>query len=137
MHSSDRNELRKVFFDAWQKHLRKLPVEMLETQIIDILLQHPEYHELLSHPENFQEKDFDEHNPFLHLSLHLALREQLATNRPAGIQQIFQTLCKKKQNTLDAEHQMIECLAEVLWEAQRSGVMPSEENYLERLKQIV
>ena len=71
MYSAERNELRKVFFEAWRKHQNQLVIEPLEEKIIHIILKHPEYHALLNQPEDFQEKDFDETNPFLHMSLHL------------------------------------------------------------------
>jgi hypothetical protein len=136
MTQSDRDESRQFFFTAWQKHLTKTPVEPLEAQIIEIILQHPEYHDLLSHPENNQNKDFTQDNPFLHMGLHLALREQISTNRPAGIQAIYQTLIAKHGDTLYVEHQMMECLAMILWQSQRSSAMPSEEQYLENLKKL-
>lgn len=136
MFSNDRHHMRQVFFDAWQKHLNKRPLEPLEAQIVDIILQHPEYHLLLSDPERFQTKDFDGENPFLHLSLHLALREQLATNRPVGIVGVYERLCFRVGDALEAEHLMMGCLGEVIWQAQRSGRMPEEEVYLDELKKL-
>lgn len=137
MTQSDRNEARKIFFTAWQKHQAQTPVEPLEAQIIEIILQHPEYHHLLNDLENNLDKDFTEENPFLHLSLHLALREQVSTNRPAGIQSIYQTLLNKHGDTLFVEHKMIEVLAVILWKSQRSGSMSSEEEYLENLRKLL
>ena len=134
MYSSERNKLRHVIFTAWQKHLQKQLLEPLEAQIVDVVLCHPEYHEMLTDADQFQDQDFGDTNPFLHLSLHLALREQIATNRPAGILQVYETLCKKLNNPLAAEHSMMECLEEVLWEAQRTSVAPDENLYLEKLK---
>ena len=134
--SNNRNEARNIFFTAWQKHLQKSPVEKLEAQIIDIILQHPEYHYILNDPDTYQTKDFEGENPFLHLSLHLALYEQISTDRPHGIKQIYQDLCEKFPDALTTQHSMMKCLAEVLWEAQQTGVMPDENNYLSRLRAI-
>ena len=132
MHPSDRNESRKIFFTAWQKHLQKLPVEPLESQIIAIILAHPEYHALFSNPDDFQQQDFDETNPFLHVSLHLAVREQIATDRPTGIKHVFQKL----GGNITAEHKMMECLAQMLWNIQHAGATADEEIYLETLKKL-
>jgi hypothetical protein len=137
MFSNDRNELRQVFFSAWRKHQQRLPMEPLEAQLIEIILLHPEYQPILDDPENFKAENFAEENPFLHLSLHLAIREQVSTNRPAGIKKFYATLCEKTKNVLLAEHQMMDCLADILWQAQQKGTMPEEEMYLEALKTLL
>lgn len=136
MTTPDRDELRNVFFTAWRKHKEHLPVEPLEAQIIELILSHPEYHEMLTHPETYQAADFAETNPFLHLSLHLAIREQISTNRPAGIVQVYENLCRSYQDYHVVEHKMLECLGQVLWDAQQSGRMPDEQYYLECLRRI-
>jgi hypothetical protein len=136
MFSNDRNQLRKVFFDAWQKHKQQLPLEALDAQLIDIMLLHPEYHAILSDPERFQTEDFLAENPFLHMSLHQAIREQINTNRPVGIKEIFAGLCHKLTDQLLAEHVMMECLGQTLWDAQQNKMMPDEQSYLEKLRKL-
>jgi hypothetical protein len=134
--NEDRNAARNVFFESWRKHNAKEVLEPLEAQIVDLILLHPEYHDVFSNPDNFQEADFDSANPFLHLSLHLAVREQISINRPVGMTAVFQALCVKLQNPHDAEHRILECLGRVLWEAQQSGKPADEEAYLEMLRKI-
>lgn len=136
MFSSERHEIRNMFFTAWKKYLDKLPLEPLEAQIVDVILLHPEYQPIFSHPDRYQDKDFAEANPFFHIGLHLSLREQINTNRPAGIKIIYETLCQRYGDRHEVEHKMMDCLASVLWEAQQSGVMPAEENYLSRLREV-
>jgi hypothetical protein len=136
MFSSDRQQLRKIFFDTWRKHQQHSPLAALDAQLLEIILLHPEYHEILNDPENFAAHDFAEANPFLHMSLHVALHEQTSTDRPAGIKNIYARLCKKFSDVHSAEHQMIEVLAKILWEAQQSGKMPDEETYLDNLKKL-
>ena len=136
MFSQVRDSLREVFFKAWQKHKNQQPIEPIEAQLIDILLQHPEYHPILNNPETYQTKDFADENPFLHLSLHMALREQIQTNRPVGIQAIYQRLCTQYGDNLVAEHLMMPCLEECLWEGQRRGTLPDEQEYLEKLRGV-
>lgn len=136
MYSSDRNEYRKFFFDAWQKHKTKQVLEPLESQLIEIMLSHPEYHGILNDPENNQAKDYDASNPFLHMSLHLGIREQIATNRPNGIKQVYLTLCEKYADVHMTEHKMMEYLAKILWDAQQDKKMPDEVEYLEGLKKL-
>lgn len=136
MFSSDRNEYRKVFFDAWQKHKNNQVLEPVEAQLIEIISLHPEYHAILNDPDNHQEKDYDASNPFLHMSLHLGIREQISTDRPTGIKQIYKDLCQKYQDVHMAEHKMMEHLAKTLWDAQQSGKMPNETIYIEGLKKL-
>jgi hypothetical protein len=136
MFSNDRNEMRKVFFTAWHKHLNQLPLEATETQLVAVILMHPEYHAMLDNPQNFQEENFGTENPFLHLGLHLAIRDQIATDRPAGIKKIYADLLVKHQEIIIAEHAMMSCLEEILWQAQQSGSMPDEKVYLEKLQEM-
>jgi hypothetical protein len=136
MFSSDRNEIRKVFFEAWRKHTQHLPIEPLEAQLIQIILLHPEVHALLAKPQDFSDTDFQEANPFLHLGLHLALREQINTDRPKGIKQLYANLCVKYKDKHSLEHKMMDCLAEILWLAQQSGKAPDEQDYWQLLKKL-
>jgi hypothetical protein len=136
MPTAERDHMRKVFFDAWNKHQAKKFLEPLENQIVEIILQHPQYHEFFSHPDNFEQDHFQEQNPFMHISLHLALHEQISTDRPAGIKAIYSKLCFSLQNSLVVEHKMMDCLASILWDAQTVGKMPDEKVYLEMLLRL-
>jgi hypothetical protein len=136
-----RDELRRVYIDAWRKRRARVPMEPLEAQIADVIALHPEYQAALDNPEAMLERDYSpedgQSNPFLHMGLHLAVRDQVATNRPAGIRGAFDALARKLGTAHDAEHQIIECLAESLWEAQRAGRPPDELAYLERVQQAL
>ena len=134
----DRSELRRMYVDAWQKSRTGAMLSPLEAQIARVIEDHPEYHALMT--SDAVEADFTpeggQSNPFLHMGLHLAIREQVATDRPAGIAALFNDLLVKTGDAHDAEHQAIECLAESLWEAQRENVAPDEQAYLERLRRL-
>ena len=134
----DRTELRKMYADAWQKHLDQRPLSPLEAQIAAVISWHPEYHaEVTSGDlERDYSPDQGHTNPFLHMGLHLGIREQVATNRPAGIAKVHAALLEKTGGPHSAEHQMIEALAETLWEAQNANGMPDEQKYLERLQSL-
>lgn len=136
--SQDRSELRKMYADAWHKLREKLPLSPLEAQIAAIVEWHPEYHADVTSVDFDRDftPDGGQTNPFLHMGLHLGLREQVATNRPAGIARIHEALTAKSGDPHEAEHQMIECLAETLWEAQSQGAAPDEQKYLERLNSL-
>lgn len=135
--SQDRNELRKMYAEAWKKFQLKAPLSALEAQIAQVVLEHPEYHAMVA---GDLQKDFTveaaETNPFLHMGLHLGIREQVSTNRPPGISSVFEQLAVRFGDPLEAEHRMIDCLAETLWEAQRSQQPPDELQYLESLRQL-
>lgn len=136
MPASERDKMRQIFFDTWNKHQKKELLEPLEAQIVTVMTQHPEYYELLNQPENLEHSHFQEQNPFLHMSLHLALQEQITTDRPAGIKAIYSTLCLRLQDPHLVEHKMMDCLAAILWDAETTGKMPDEKNYLEKLKSL-
>jgi len=101
---------------------------------------HPEYQAALERPASVLDRDYlpegGESNPFLHMGLHLAVRDQLATDRPRGIREAFRRAAQRLASEHDAEHRFAECLAEALWEAQRAGRLPDEEAYLQRVRTI-
>ena len=133
----DRSELRKMYSDAWQKHHGHEALSPLEAQIAAVVAEHPEYHDAVT---GDLQQDFSveqgKTNPFLHMGLHLAVRDQVATDRPAGVAAVFAALATKHGDAHSAEHAMIDCLAETLWEAQRQISPPDEQQYLERLRQL-
>jgi len=133
----DRNELRAMYATAWQKHCDGDVLSPLEAQIAQVIADHPEYHTSVS---GDLERDFTVEggkiNPFLHMGLHMGIREQVATNRPAGIASVFGDLAAKTGDAHVAEHRMIDCLAETLWEAQSENRPPDESLYLQRLRQL-
>lgn len=135
----DRTELRRMYAEAWRKQCEKLPMSPLEAQIAAVVDWHPEYHADVVSDDLHKDytPDGGRSNPFLHMGLHLGLREQLATNRPAGIVKIHDVLTAKTGDPHEAEHRMIECLAEALWQAQSRGSPPDEQEYLQRLKRLI
>lgn len=131
----DRGELRRMYADAWQKQLAAAPLTPLEAQIVAVIAEHPEYHAALA---GDLAQDYSVEggatNPFLHMGLHLGIREQVATDRPAGIAAVYRRLAARLGDTHSAEHRMLDCLAEALWEAQRRHCAPDEAVYLRRLQ---
>jgi hypothetical protein len=134
-----RDALRQSYREAWRKRRARVPLQPLEAQIADVVAEHPEYHPLLQSEAGLTQ-DFAPagagENPFLHMGLHLALREQLSTDRPAGIAAIHRRLAASLGSGHAAEHRMIEVLATVLWEAQRGGRGADDLSYLERLRRL-
>jgi hypothetical protein len=127
-----------MYADTWQKRCDKIPLTPLEAQIADVIEWHPEYHADVMSDELNKDytPDAGKTNPFLHMGLHLGIREQIATNRPSGITSIYSTLTARVGDAHLAEHRMIDCLAETLWEAQSQNTAPDEQKYLDRLNHL-
>lgn len=138
MFDPSRDEARRFFFETWRKHRAGVPLEGLERTLIAVLLLHPEYHEMLEQPDRFTDRDWSpesgETNPFLHLSLHLAVEEQVSIDQPPGIRAAVETLTRKHGSDHDARHAVIECLGEVVWHAQRHGTPFDAKLYFECLE---
>jgi hypothetical protein len=135
MFTPSRDEVREMFFGAWRKYREGLPLAGIEAAALDVILQHPEYHAVLEARSRTRDKDYtDETNPFLHMSLHLALEEQLSIDQPPGIAHRLQALVSKFHDRHEALHQGLECLAEMLWRAQRDGTPPDAAAYLSCLE---
>ena len=135
---SDRDELRQMYIDAWRKSCAGELMSPLESQIAQVIQDHPEYQPAMTAEarDETYTPEGGKTNPFLHMGLHLAVREQVATNRPAGIAQVFEQLLAKSGDRHAAEHQALDCLAEALWTAQNNNTAPDEQAYLESLKRL-
>jgi Domain of unknown function (DUF1841) len=136
----NRDQLRRMYLESWRKFTNRAPLEPLEAQVAAVIAEHPEYVHWLESGDEALTAEFTPasggQNPFLHMGLHLAIREQVATNRPPGIAHIHETLTQRMGDRHAAEHAMLEPLAETIWEAQRSGQAPSEVAYLEKLRAL-
>jgi len=134
-----RDEVRQVYLDVWQKMQNNSLLEPMEAIIADIIQIHPEYHNFLGKSEQAKEKDFlpeaGETNPFLHMGMHIALREQASTDRPSGFKDIYESLLRRHK-LHDAEHMMMECLAEALYYSQKNNLPFDELEYLGNLKAL-
>jgi hypothetical protein len=129
-----REEVREMFFATWRKYRAGEPLAGIETLALEAILLHPEYHAVLDAPQRYRDRDYvDETNPFLHMSLHVALLEQLSIDQPPGISSLFEKLQAAKADRHQALHDALECLAETVWRAQRDGVPPDAAAYLECL----
>jgi Domain of unknown function (DUF1841) len=135
MSLSERNELREQILTAWAHAQAGKTITPLEQQIVEVVEEHAEYHSLFENPSAIREKNFTtENNPFLHISLHISLNEQLRTNRPTGIRELFAQFIKKLGDEHRAAHHMMGIMAEIIWDAQQNGQLPDEKIYLKKLQ---
>ncbi|CDZ76084.1 hypothetical protein BN59_00348 [Legionella massiliensis] len=134
-------DTRQLFFTSWQKYRKKQPLEPIEQQLVAVIIDHPEYHSMLEAPAGMTEQSYfpelGQTNPFLHMGLHLTIRDQISTDRPEGILQAYKKLLEKYSDQLTVEHLMMESLAECLWQAQRNSSPPDEKNYLFSLMRLI
>ncbi|MBE0625190.1 MAG: DUF1841 family protein [Burkholderiales bacterium] len=138
MFNPTRDQVRQFFFDAWRKHRERVVLAGMDHLAVDIILMHPEYQHVLDDPERYQEREYrpeaGDTNPFLHMSMHLAIEEQLSIDQPAGLKAEFARLAAKSGDRHATCHVVMECLAEMVWRAQRDSAAPDAQAYLECLK---
>ena len=141
MFSDNRTEIRGVFTRSWAKAGEGVPLEPLEALIVEVARQHPEYHALLGDPETALDRDYlpeqGQTNPFLHMGMHISIREQVQSDRPAGITLLYGQLVARTGDPHEAEHRLMECLGQMLWEAQRRGTPPDERDYLTCARRLI
>jgi Domain of unknown function (DUF1841) len=129
-----RDQVREFFFDVWAKSQAAPPLTPLEQMALAVVIEHPEYHEVLGNPERYRDRvwtpEGGETNPFLHLSLHLAIEEQLSIDQPPGIRAIVGELERKHGSAMDARHEVMDCMVEQVWQAQHNHVAFSNDAYL-------
>jgi Domain of unknown function (DUF1841) len=133
-HSDSREQLRRSYADAWAKRLAHAPLTPLEALITDVIEAHPEYQALIADARKAEEFEAaagsPAENPFLHMGLHLAVREQVSIDRPPGVRELQRQLLSSQGDPHQAEHALMEALGETLWQAQRAGRAPDETQYL-------
>jgi ABC-type uncharacterized transport system permease subunit len=134
MFAPTRDQARNFLFETWAKYRRGEPLAGLEQTAAQVILLHPEYHAILEAPDRYRDQDYGPEsgglNPFLHLSLHLAIAEQLSIDQPRGIRNRFDALAQRVGEH-DALHATLECLGETIWQAQRLNTAPDEQAYLD------
>jgi hypothetical protein len=137
MFSPSRDEARRFLTDAWAKYRAQQPLTDLEKIAAGLIAMHPEYHATFEAPDRHVDRDYPPEsgavNPFLHLSLHLAVAEQLAIDQPPGIRAQFERLRAARGDEHAALHDVLECLGEVVWQAQRTRTPPDGQLYLDCL----
>ena len=139
LYGSDRDDLRRAWVDAWSKSRAGQPLEPMERLLAEIVAEHPEYHAALESVDALAREyppEADRPNPFLHMALHMAIREQLTTDRPHGARALYAKALPRFADAHQLEHAFMECLAETIWDAQRTGTVPDEARYLDRLRRI-
>jgi len=137
MFNPTRDQVRDFFFETWRRYRAGEPLEGAQTLAIEAILLHPEYHAVLDDPQRHAEKEYfpalGETNPFLHLSLHVALAEQLSIDQPVGVRARFEQLLARRGDRHAALHDAVDCLAEMVWRSQRDGTPPDGAAYLDCL----
>ena len=139
LYGSDRDDLRRAWVAAWSKSRAGQALAPLERLLVEVVGEHPEYHPALESPDALKREfppEAGQSNPFLHMGLHVAIREQIATDRPPGVRKLYAKLLPRFADTHGLEHVLMECLAETLWDAQRSGGVPDEARYLRRVRRL-
>jgi len=135
-----REATREVFFSAWQTYRAGQPLHGVQKLVVEVALAHPEYHAVLDDVQSFANRDYTpemgQTNPFLHMGMHIAIAEQLSLDEPRGIRERYASLCARFGDPHAAQHQIMECLGEVLWQAQRDQTRPDTQRYLECLEAL-
>ena len=137
MFNPSRDQVRRFFCEAWRKHRERAILEGAEAVAADLIEQHPEYHALLENPDAAVSQEFTpesgQMNPFLHLSLHLAIADQISIDQPPGIRAAYFAL-RQRLEVHDAEHAILECLGETIWQAQRNGQAMDAAAYVDAVR---
>ncbi len=134
MFQPSREEVRQFFCDTWRKQRAGEILTPMESIAAEWIGEHPEYQQELSDPEQALANDYGpergETNPFLHLSMHLAISEQLSIDQPPGIRAAHQRLIGRLGSPHDAHHAIMDCLGQIMWDSQRNGTPPDSDAYL-------
>ena len=137
MFNPSRDEARDFFFGLWAKSRANVALTALEAMALSVVLEHPEYHAVLDDPERYRDREWrpegGETNPFLHLAMHLAIEEQLSIDQPPGIRAAVDALARRRDSAHAARHDVMDCLAEMIWQVQRHGAAFDNAAYLDCL----
>jgi len=135
MFAPTQHDVRKFFCESYRKLRGGLPLTPMETVAADWIAEHPEYHADLADVDAALAAVFDVEagrtNPFLHLSMHLSISEQVSIDQPRGIKQAYELLAARRGSAHAAQHEVMECLGEMMWTSQRSGLPPDGDKYID------
>jgi hypothetical protein len=138
MFNPSSDDVRRFFCETYRKQQAGEILTPLETMASDWIHHHPEYHEVLADVETALTRDYQvegaQANPFLHLSMHLSIDEQISIDQPPGIRALATELTLKRDDAHAAQHEIMECLGEMIWNAQRTGTPPDGLAYIEAIK---
>lgn len=138
MFTPSQHDVRRFFCEAYRKHRTNEILTPLEAVARDWIVQHPEYADALKDTEAALAADYSvergDSNPFLHLSMHLSIAEQISIDQPPGIRTAFLALAQRLDSEHEAHHQIMECLGQMIWASQRSGLPPDGATYIECVK---
>lgn len=136
-----REEVRQFFCEAWAKHQRSGILTAMESIAVRWIVEHPEYQAILNNLEQAQQAEYTpekgQTNPFLHLSMHMSITEQIQIDQPPGIREASRQLTIKLDSEHEAQHRIMECLGEVLWNAQRDGTPPDMNAYVQSIQRLL
>jgi hypothetical protein len=135
MFQPSQHDVRSFFCGTWRKQREGTPLTPLEAQAARWIDEHPEYHaaladEAVALAAVYRVEDGRE-NPFLHLSMHLSILEQTGIDQPTGIRQAVELLAARRNSLHQAHHEVMECLGEMIWSSQRSGLPPDGPAYID------
>lgn len=140
MYTPSQHDVRRFFCDTWARTRQGLPLEPMQVQAARWIDEHPEYQSTLADVEQALREVYTVEegrlNPFLHLSMHLSLAEQVAIDQPAGIRAACDTLARRLGSLHEAHHRMMDCLGDMIWESQRNGTPPDGLRYLECVQRL-
>ena len=132
-------DVRRFLCGVHAKAQSGAPMEAIETLASLWIAEHPEYHADLADVDAAIARNYDETpaqtNPFLHLSMHLAISEQLSIDHPTGIRAAHEALARRHGSAHAAAHEIMECLGRVVWEAQRLGTPLDSDTYIDLIRQ--
>ena len=135
--NQDRKQQREFLANAWQKYNNKQLLESLEKELVSIIKIHPEYQKNINNIDSEYLLEQGVVNPFLHINLHLALREQLSIEQPKGIREIYQKILDIHKDTHEAEHLMMDCIAQMIFLSQKNNTPIDKVTYLDCLKKQI
>jgi hypothetical protein len=138
MFTPSQHDVRRFFCEVHRKHRDNAVLTPLEAVARDWVVQHPEYAEALADADAALTADYSVEggaaNPFLHLSMHLSIAEQVSIDQPPGIRAAGNALAQRLGSEHEAHHEIMECLGEMIWNSQRSGLPPDGTAYIDCVK---
>ena len=141
LYNGNRADMRDGYFIAWQAYKDNQPLEPVQQQIVDVIRYHPQYFDIFDHPDEYRDKEYSPHsgetNPFLHLAVHLVIRDQVATDKPVGIRKLYQKHLANMDDAHNAEHGFMYCMSQILHEMQSTQTPFNEHQYFAMIRKMM
>lgn len=130
---------RQHYGMVWQLALAGAPLTIEQMRLVRVMQEHPEYRSIWDNPEEASAglEDLTEPNPFLHVTAHMMVEEQIAGRNPPDVAVVVSRLTRSGDSRHEAIHKVANVLMGEVWDVLAKKREFDREKYVRRLGELL